>query len=252
MDSSKHNTDNASPTRPPYRLAMFLPLALIALQILIALASYPFLPDQVPSHWDAAGQVTSYEPRWIAAILFPLISMGFFLLLYVVTVINPKENRRSIRLNHQANERILNLTLVGVLLLNLVLQLVILAATFKATVDIKLVVNLSISALLIFLGNFMAKLRRNRWGGIRTPWTLANDTVWERTHRLGGWLFVLGGLLGIVLSLIPPLRLYSVVSIIIAISIICIVYSYVVYQRVVVASDEGRPLTPPEDAEDRL
>jgi uncharacterized membrane protein len=253
-NTDEHTTGNVTPTRTPYRLVIFLPLAIIALQILIALVSYPFLPDQVPSHWNAAGQITSYEPKWIAAILFPLISTGFFLLLYIITIINPKQSRRSIRLSHQANERILNLTLVGVLLLNLVIQLVILAATFKAPVDIELVVSLSVSVLLIFLGNFIGKLRRNRWAGIRTPWTMANETVWERTHRLGGWLFVAGGLLGIVLSFIPPLQLYSVVSIVIAISIICIIYSYVVYQRMVVAGggNEDRPLTPPGDAEDRI
>jgi len=94
------------------------------------------------------------------------------------------------------------------------------------------VMNLALSLLLIFLGNYMGKLRRNFWAGIRTPWTILNETVWERTHRLGGWLFVLAGLIGLVTTFIPPLRFWGVMSALFAVIVILVVYSYIEYERV--------------------
>jgi uncharacterized membrane protein len=86
-------------------------------------------------------------------------------------------------------------------------------------------------------------MRRNFWMGIRTPWTLTNATVWERTHRLGGWLFVAVGLIGIVCSFIPALRLWGVVVPIIAVSIFLYIYSYVCYQQQ--TRGERESLSPP-------
>ncbi|HEU5228101.1 MAG TPA: SdpI family protein, partial [Ktedonobacteraceae bacterium] len=102
--------------------------------------------------------------------------------------------------------------------------------------------------LFIFLGNYTGKMRRNFWMGIRTPWTLASAVVWERTHRLGGWLFVAVGLLGIPLSFVPALRLWGIVIPIIAVSIFLYIYSYVCYQRQIQSGHE--PLSPPFNGND--
>ena len=64
-----------------------------------------------------------------------------------------------------------------------------------------------VAGLMLFfalMGNVMGKVRRNFWMGVRTPWTLANDNVWNMTHRLTGWLWVGFGLLGLVLVLVIP------------------------------------------------
>jgi uncharacterized membrane protein len=72
----------------------------------------------------------------------------------------------------------------------LVAQLVTLAQVFHLPINVSFIMALTLSAMITYMGNYMGKLRRNFWAGIRTPWTLVNDTVWERTHRFGGWLFV--------------------------------------------------------------
>src|SRR5258708_28004997 len=84
--------------------------------------------------------------------------------------------------------------------------------------------NPSDSVLFIFIGNYLGKLRRNFWAGIRTPWTLASDVVWERTHRFGGWLFVIGGLLGVIMSFISVLRVWGFIVVVVA--IVVILYAY--------------------------
>jgi len=114
----------------------------------------------------------------------------------------------------------------------LLVQIVTTAIALGFPIDMAFVMNLALSLLLIFLGNYMGKLRRNFWAGIRTPWTILNETVWERTHRLGGWLFVLAGLIGLVTTFIPPLRFWGVMSALFAVIVILVVYSYIEYERV--------------------
>jgi uncharacterized membrane protein len=246
MDSSDTTNGKIQPGLLPHRSTTYLIILILALQVIVALATYPFLPDVVPSHWNAAGQIDGYLPKWINSFLFPAISIGTYLLVRGLYAISPRLGNQ----NQRANWETVNLIMVGILLLMLVMQLATTAVALNIPVDITLVISLALSALFMFIGNYMGKLRRNFWGGIRTPWTLASDTVWERTHRLGGWLFVLAGLLGLVISFIPAIRLVGLLVVIGVAAIIPIVYSYVIYQRNVVNGKE--PLSPPFDGEGNI
>ena len=246
MNPSENSGDKLTPQTTFFTPTTLFALLIIATQILVSLVTYPFLPDTVPTHWNAAGQVNSYAPKWVNAVLFPLISIGVYALIRLLLAAGPRLGYQNSR---RANLEIVNLIINGVLLFMLVLQLVVTAISLGMKIDINFVMILSISILFIFIGNYMGKLRRNFWAGIRTPWTLASDVVWERTHRLGGWLFVVGGLLGVVMSFVPWLRVWGFITIMLAIIVILFVYSYVAYQRYTV---EGRePLSPPFDNSDR-
>ena len=99
--------------------------------------------------------------------------------------------------------------------------------------DVERVVNLGLGLLLLVIGNYLGKVTRNFFVGIRTPWTLASDEVWLRTHRIGGWLFVAGGAVILIAGFIGPASALAVtLSVIIAIALFLTVYSYVVYRRV--------------------
>lgn len=246
-------TDNAGDkARPDANRISISPATLLAIliivaQIIISIAMYPFMPDSVPSHWNAAGQVNGYLPKLVNALLFPLMSIGIYALVRVLMTVGPRLGYQNQRL---ASIRVVNLILDGVLLFILILQLTTTAIALGVPIDLPFVICLSISVLFIFLGNYMGKLHRNFWAGIRTPWTLASDVVWERTHRLGGWLFVLGGLLGVIMSFIPMLRLWGLMAVILIIVVVLVVYSFVTYQRYTV--DGKEPLSPPFDTGDRV
>lgn len=243
-DSTGNNPEKVAPALPSSRaITMFL-WAVIALQIIVSLVSFPFLPASVPMHWNAAGQVDGFAPKWVNAILFPLISIGLVVLVRGLMAISPKLDRQGQR----ANTTIASIIIAGVLLLLLIVQLAATAIALKMPVDMTFVIDLAVALLFIVIGNFMGKIRRNLSGvGIRTPWTLANDTVWERTHRLGGWLFVAVGLLNVVLSFIPNLRIFGLLGGMLLVALVTTVYSYVVYQRVVTHGNV--PLSPPFDRE---
>src|SRR5581483_2329647 len=171
-------------------------LGIIAVQILVSAITYPFMPAQVPSHWNSAGQINGYMPRLSNAIFVPAMSLGIYILLRVLLVVGPRLGSNT---NRRALLKLVDYLACGILLFLLAMQLIAIAAALHFPVDIGFVVNLAVAMLFIFLGNYLGKVQRNLWVGIRTPWTLANDTVWERTHRLGSWLFVIAGIVMLIL-----------------------------------------------------
>jgi uncharacterized membrane protein len=245
MEPSDHAGDKVTPTSSFFNGTTMLALLIIVAQVLVSAGTYPFLPPMVPSHFDASGQVNGYLPKLVNAILLPGISLMLFLILRFATQVGPNLGYRNQR---RANTQVVNLIMVGILLFMLVIQLLTTAYALGARVDISLVVCLAISVLFMFLGNYLGKLRRNFWAGIRTPWTLASDIVWERTHRLGGWLFVLVGFIGLITSFFPPLRLFGLFVPLIAVVLVLVVYSYILYQRYTFEGKE--PLSPPFNGRD--
>jgi len=98
---------------------------------------------------------------------------------------------------------------------------------------INVVVPIMVGLLFIFIGNYLGKIKQNWFIGIRTPWTLANEEVWNKTHRVGGWAFIIAG----VLFLITPLvaNRWSIIAILILVGITIIsviVYSYILFKKI--------------------
>lgn len=246
MSTTNNNSEKREPQPTLSRSTTIIALFVVAIELVIGVVAYPFLPAIVPTHWDAAGHVNGYGPKWVNLFLLPLINIGIYLLIRVLMAAGPHLAQQSKRVNTS----ILSLIVTGLSLFFLVLQLTLIAASLKIPVDITLMMSLALSALFIFIGNYLGKLRRNFWGGIRTPWTLASDTVWERTHRLGGWLYVAAGVISLPLSFVPGIRLFALVALIIAASLISAAYSYFAYQKYVLQGNN--PLSPPFDDGSRV
>ena len=245
MNTSQHESGEKITPDPMFRSATdVLIWAVIAVQVIIGIYAFIVLPATVPIHWGINGQPNGYGPKWVDSFLFPLMSIGIYVLLRVLLAIGPRLGGRE---STASNAQVRNVILVGFVLFMLIIQLTVTAIALGIKTDINFVIDLALSVLFIFLGNYLGKIRRNFWMGIRTPWTLASSVVWERTHRLGGWLFVAAGLLGIVCSFIPALRLWGILVPIIAVSIFLSIYSYVCYQRV--TQEQGEPLSPPFDGD---
>ncbi len=203
-------------------------LGIIAVQILVSMLAYPFMPALVPSHWNAGGHIDGYMPRLVNAIFVPAISAGIYILLRILLFVAPRAGSNT---NQHMLTKLSDYLLCGILLFLFAIQLVATAAALGLPVDIGFIVCLATALLFIFVGNYLGKIQRNFWFGIRTPWTLANDTVWERTHRLGGWLVVGAGVVVLVMSFFAPLRLLAIVGPILLVAIILTGYSFLVYRR---------------------
>jgi uncharacterized membrane protein len=100
-------------------------------------------------------------------------------------------------------------------------------------VNMDWIANIGLGLLFIILGNYMPKVKTNYFIGIRTPWTLANETVWARTHRFGGKVFFIGGIIMIASAFAPSsIRTVLLIASIVCIAIVPMVYSYAVYRKV--------------------
>jgi uncharacterized membrane protein len=199
--------------------ALFILVALIA-----AVWLYPRLPAQVPVHWDLHGQVNGTLPRlWGAA--FPAL---IILALAGLTVLLPLISPRQFEIQPFAGAYgVMMLAIQGMLL---AVGLAVLLAGAGYALPIPAIALLAVGVLLMVLGNYMGKLRKNFFIGIRTPWTLASDAVWERTHRLAGWLFMAAGLV-MVASVLVGAPLWLPLGAIATATLLPVVYSLWIYRR---------------------
>ena len=145
--------------------------------------------------------------------MLPLTMAGIWIVLAVLPRISPKGYRLE---SFQSIYGLIQLALMTALL---VTSIVALLAATNRHVTINTITPIVIGLLFIILGNYMGKLRKNFFIGIRTPWTLASDEVWVRIHRLGSWLFVAGGLAIVITGVLAPSAYMPIIMIgIIAVS----------------------------------
>lgn len=203
----------------------FVSLAMFLIAVTLSLVFYPALPDPMPTHWNISGEVDGWSPKLLGAFLMPLVMAGVVALFAVLPRISPK----GFPLDAQSRGyRAIELATVA---FSLAIHLVILLAARGTRIDMTVIVPMLVGALFVVLGNYMTKMPRNFFIGIRTPWTLADEDVWYRTHRLGGRVFVAAGLALMVVPFTGEAQHAVFTTIAIAAAFIPIVYSYVIYKR---------------------
>lgn len=201
-------------------------LGIIVLSLAAGGVLYSHLPERVPVHWNFSGEVDGYGGRFTGAFGIPLVTLGAYLAMVVVPRFDPK------RANYAKFTGAYNAFLAAFVIFMLTLHTAVMLFTFGYNIDISMVTQIGIGLLFIVMGNYLTRVRHNYFFGIKTPWTLANETVWRKTHRVGGMLFVLAGVLTI-LSIVtwPGLRFIVTITSIIGVSIVSMIYSYLVFRK---------------------
>ncbi|HEU4887869.1 MAG TPA: SdpI family protein [Thermoanaerobaculia bacterium] len=203
----------------------FVSLAMVLIAVTLSLVFYPTLPDPMPTHWNFSGEVDGWSSKMLGAFLMPLLMVGMVALFAVLPRISP----RGYPVDAQSRGyRAIELATVAFLL---GIHLVILLSATGTAINMTVIVPMLVGALFVVLGNYMSKMRRNFFIGIRTPWTLADEDVWYRTHRLGGRVFVAAGLALMIVPFAGEAQHAAFTTIAIAAAFIPIVYSYVIYRR---------------------
>lgn len=198
--------------------------AFLAAAVVAGVWLYPRLPARVPTHWDMHNHVNGVTSRFWAAALPALGVLAVAMLAMVLPAVSPRQF--AIR-RFEGVWGALMLVMQGFML---VAGLGILLSGAGYAVSMPAIVMLATGVLYLLLGNYMGKLRRNFFIGIRTPWTLASDAVWERTHRFGGRLFMLGGLATVLIALVDPAP-WLLLVVLVAVWLIAAGYSYYVHLR---------------------
>jgi len=200
-------------------------LVLVLLSFCIGVCLYPLMPEKVAVHWNVKGEVDGYLPRFWGLFLFPLIFAGIVLLFIVIPRIDPlKKNIELFRRYYDG----------FVLLFSLFFLLVyvqVILWNIGVKVNLTVTLPIGIGLLFLYIGFLCENCRRNWFIGIRTPWTLSSDRVWEKTHRLGGKLFKASGVIAMLGALIQEYALILILAPVIFTAIYTIIYSYFEYQR---------------------
>lgn len=209
------------------RTTTLVVLLMLAAATLAGLLLWNQLPDQMASHWNANDQVDGYMSRFWGVFLLPLITLAMLVLFLVVPSLDP------LKANIAQFREMFNVFIVLIVAFMVYIYALTLAwnlgyAGFKMSGAMLPAIGL----LFIFTGFMLRKAKRNFFIGIRTPWTLSSDTVWEATHRLGAVLFMISGGLAFLGGFFGGMTAFWLMFVpIIGSTIILLIYSYVLYQR---------------------
>lgn len=201
-------------------------IALLVLAFFIlAAVFYPHMPEVMYSHWNAKGEADGTISRFWGLFLVPVISAGLTALLLLVPGIDP------LRANIQKFKGYYYGFIIAFLVYFLYIYILTLVWNLGWEFNLSQMLIPAIGLLLYIVGIMVSKARRNFFIGIRTPWTLSSEEVWNRTHQLGGKLFKIVGIIILLLSFIPEIAIYALIGLVLGITVWLVVYSYVLYRR---------------------
>lgn len=211
-----------------YKTTIIITTLITLLPIVFGLIIWNKLPEQVATHWGADGQADGYSGKAFAVFGMPCILAALQLFVSFITLNDPK--RRNI------HKKPLTLVLWILPVMSVLMNCMTYAVALGMKADVSVIVSILIGLLFIILGNYMPKLQQNYTVGIRVPWTLNSTENWNRTHRLGGKMFILGGFLLIITGFLGNMMGdFGAFAALIAIALICsgvpAVYSFWLFKK---------------------
>jgi len=195
--------------------------------VIVTIFVFSGLPEQIPMHWNIHGEINAWYPKFPWAFMIPVVGIVITLLATLLPKIDPKKENYD---RFKKPYLIIRLMLVAFFA---IIQMVIISTSMGATfVKVDTIVKFLIGILFIVLGNLMPKFKQNYFLGIKTPWTLASEVVWAKSHRHGGFIWFIAGLIMSVLAFLPGFGSAVIYfAVILFASLEPIFYSWLQYQR---------------------
>ncbi|CAN5435461.1 SdpI family protein [soil metagenome] len=211
---------------------LFVPIALAILTLGVSFyvyhVQYDQLPEKIPTHWGINGEPDKFTLKQDA--WFHFYAMPALLVVWVfVTWVLPRISPDQFSVDTFASTYGYLMALVACLFA--FMHGVIVWTTLHPTAGFLRPFSVGFFIFFALLGNVLGKTRKNFWIGIRTPWTLADERVWNQTHRQAGWIFVIYGVFGAGLSLMTDISPLIPMGGFILVVIYTVAYSFVLYRR---------------------
>lgn len=207
-------------------------IIMVVISWLIGAWAYAYAPDIVPIHWNIKGKPDNFASKDIGLFLLPLINTGLYFFLLIIPKIDPnseqvQQSMRSFQWIRFGTHALLA-SIMGWTAISIVDSMALKPDLIFAI----------IALFLAFLGRVMAHVKQNYFVGVRTPWTLSNEKVWEDTHRMTSPLWFYSGIgMALLMSIVsmmglgPEIQLALFLVWIGIIVIIPIVYSYIRFRE---------------------
>ncbi len=195
--------------------------AVMLLPILAGLFLWNQLPDQMPSHWNTAGEIDGWTSKPVAVFGMPLLLLAIQWLCVIGTAADPKKQNHS--------DKILHLVFWITPLLSVLLHAVTYSVAMGAELRLERIVPVFIGIVFVIIGNYLPKCKQSYTIGIKLPWTLHSEENWNKTHRFAGFLWVICGLLVALTGFIGGFWLFLPITL--AMVIPPFIYSYLLYRK---------------------
>lgn len=200
-------------------------LGMILISFIISIYFYPQMPERIASHWNIQGQVDGYTSKFWGLFLMPFILVGLAPLFIAIPRIDPlRANIEKFRKNYEGF-----IILFFIFMLSIHFQIILWNKGIEISPNVILPIGLGL--LFFYAGILCENAKRNWFIGIRTPWTLSNDVVWDKTHKLGGKLFKVAGIVSLLGIFFQEYTLIFILVPVILVAAYTTIYSYVEYQK---------------------
>ncbi|MEK6945532.1 MAG: SdpI family protein [Nanoarchaeota archaeon] len=207
--------------RKAYLFSIILLIVLFALSV----CSYQVFPNKIASHWNAQGMADSYTNKFWGLFLIPIISLGVFLLFLLIPVLDP------LRKNISKFRRYFDTFTVIIILFFLYLHILTILFNLGIRFNFTLMLMPALAILIFYSGILIENAKRNWFVGIRTPWTLSSDKVWNKTHEVGGRLFKASAVIMLLGIFFPKYSIFFIIVPLLFSALFSFIYSYYVYKK---------------------
>lgn len=208
-----------------FRKSEIVMLGTVLLAILVGIYVYPHMPEKIASHWNIKGEVDGYLPKFWGLFIMPSLLFVIGLLFYFIPRIDPlKTNIEQFRKQYDTF-----VILLFPFLLSIHIQIILWIKGFQISPSVLVPIGLGI--LFFYVGILFENAKQNWFIGIRTPWTLSSENVWEKTHKLGAKLFKVIAVITVSGIFFGKYTFLFVIIPVLFVALYTIVYSYVEYRK---------------------
>jgi uncharacterized membrane protein len=207
------------------KTAFFISLSILIISFASAFYFYPELPETIVTHWGVYGEPNGFSHKGMVLIL-PIISMFAFLLLLWLPKLDPlKKNIDKFADSYDDFILVFNLMMYYISSLTIIWNLGLNFNMGTAIIP-------AIALMFYFIGVMLSSTKRNYTIGVRTPWALENDEVWDKTNKASARVFKIVAMIALVSVLVPKLSFFMFIISLIVGLIYIFIYSYVVYRDI--------------------
>lgn len=201
-------------------------LLIIITSFVLAFCYYPQMPEQMASHWNIQSQVDDYMPKFWGLFLMPIICVVIFLLFLLIPKIDP------LKKNIEKFRKYFDWFIILIILFLFYIYLLAIFWNLGYRFQMGQMLIPALAVLFFYIGILLKQAKRNWFIGIRTPWTLSSDIVWQKTHKLGSKLFKITGIIVLFGMFFPKYFIWFILIPTIAAVLYALIYSYFEYQKI--------------------
>lgn len=208
-----------------FRIIEIIIILLILLSYILSIYFYPKLPEKIATHWNEKGEVDGYLPKGEGLFILPIILTGITLLLLIIPKIDPlKKNIEKFRKYYEY-------FIILFVILLLLGHIHTILWNIGIQINPNMYVSFSLGGLFYYIGFLCEKVKQNWFIGVRTPWTLSSERVWDKTNKISGKLLKILGIVTIFSIFFQNYLIYIILISVISLTIFVFIYSYIEYQK---------------------